>query len=234
MKKIKLMVTNLFLGLLLNTNAQSIDQLKVDWPNLNRFRNENTKLLANGIPKNAVVFIGNSITEGWINMHPDFFKKNNYINRGIGGQTTPQILLRFKQDVVALHPKTVVILAGTNDIAGNTGPSTLEMIEDNLSSMAEIAKENNIKVVLCSVLPVYDYPWKSGLEPAQKIINLNKWIKEYANKNGHIYCDYFTPMADEKNGLKTNLGNDGVHPNLDGYNMMEPIIQKAIKESFTK
>jgi len=158
----------------------------------------------------------------------------SYINRGISGQTTPQMLIRFRPDVVNLKPKVVVILAGTNDIAGNTGPSTLEMIEDNIASMVEIAKANNIKVVLCSVLPAFEYPWKPELEPAQKIVDLNKSIKEYSIKNEIIYVDYFTPMADEHNGLKKEFSEDGVHPNINGYKIMEPLVENAIKVALTK
>lgn len=202
-----------------------------DWANLNRYKEENLKI---GLPadnENRVVFIGNSITQGWIEVNPNFFVGKSYINRGISGQTTPQMLVRFRSDVVNLKPKVVVILAGTNDIAGNTGPSTLEMIEDNIASMVEIANANNIKAVLCSILPAYDYPWKPGLEPAQKIVDLNKWIKEYAVKNKIIYVDYFTPMADQRNGLKKEYSEDGVHPNLAGYNIMEPIVENAIAEA---
>ena len=202
-----------------------------DWANLNRYKEENLKI---GLPadnENRVVFIGNSITQGWIEVNPNFFVGKSYINRGISGQTTPQMLVRFRSDVVNLKPKVVVILAGTNDIAGNTGPSTLEMIEDNIASMVEIANANNIKAVLCSILPAYDYPWKTGLEPAQKIVDLNKWIKEYALKNEIIYVDYFTLMADQRNGLKKEYSEDGVHPNLAGYKVMEPIVENAIAEA---
>ncbi len=202
-----------------------------DWANLNRYKEENLKI---GLPadnENRVVFMGNSITQGWIEVNPNFFVGKSYINRGISGQTTPQMLVRFRSDVVNLKPKVVVILAGTNDIAGNTGPSTLEMIEDNIASMVEIANANNIKAVLCSILPAYDYPWKPGLEPAQKIVDLNKWIKEYAVKNKIIYVDYFAPMADQRNGLKKEYSEDGVHPNLAGYNIMEPIVENAIAEA---
>lgn len=202
-----------------------------DWANLNRYKDENIKI---GLPaegKNRIVFMGNSITEGWFQFSPGFFESKSYINRGISGQTTPQMLVRFRQDVVNLKPKVVVILAGTNDIAGNTGLSTLEMIEDNISSMVEIAKVNNIKAVLCSVLPAYDYPWKQGLNPAEKIINLNKWIKEYCDKNEIIYVDYFASMADERNGLKKEYSDDGVHPNKLGYEVMAPIVERAIKKT---
>ena len=202
-----------------------------DWPNLDRFQKENAAL---GLPlkgENRIVFMGNSITQGWIEARPEFFANRPYINRGISGQTTPQMLIRFRQDVIALQPKVVVILAGTNDIAGNTGPSTLEMIEDNLASMAELANANGIRVVLSSVLPVYDYPWKPGLKPAEKIITLNKWIKLYCEKNGFIYLDYFTVMADERNGMKASLTKDGVHANLEGYKVMEPLVEAAIQKA---
>lgn len=204
-----------------------------DWPNFARYKDENLKLGSLKPGEDRVVFMGNSITEGWKDINPDFFKDRSYIDRGISGQTTPQMLVRFRADVVNLKPKVVVILAGTNDIAGNTGPSTLEMIEDNLASMSEIAGANNIKVVLCSVLPVYDYPWSPGLKPAQKIVDLNKWIKEYAAKNNLAYADFFTPMADEKNGLKKEYSEDGVHPNLEGYKIMDPIVEKAIQQVLT-
>jgi len=212
---------------------QSLLAQNNDWPNFERYKEDNLKL---GLPKadeNRVVFMGNSITQGWGEVDSDFFVGKPYINRGISGQTTPQMLVRFRPDVVNLKPKVVVILAGTNDIAGNTGPSTLEMIEDNIASMVEIAKVNDIKVVLCSVLPAFDYPWKPGLEPAQKIVDLNKWIMDYADKNEIIYIDYFTPMADERNWLKKEYSEDGVHPNLAGYKLMEPILEKAIEETLT-
>jgi lysophospholipase L1-like esterase len=136
--------------------------------------------------------------------------------------------------VINLEPAVVVILAGTNDIAGNTGPATLDQILDNISSMAELAKAHNIKVVLSSVLPAFDYAWKPGLEPAEKIVALNKMIKNYAGKNGFVYLDYFSAMSDEKHGLKAGLGDDGVHPNLAGYKIMEPLAEKAITEALRK
>lgn len=199
-----------------------------DWANLNRFREDNKKLPPAGANEDRVVFMGNSITQGWINRVPDFFANRPYINRGIGGQTTPQMMLRFRQDVIQLQPKVVVILAGTNDIAGNTGPSTLEMIEDNIYSMTELAQTHGIQVVLCSILPAYDYPWRTGLEPAPKIVELNKRFKQYADTHGAVYCDFFTAMADERDGLPKELSEDGVHPNLAGYAIMGPIVEKAI------
>ena len=175
--------------------------------------------------------MGNSITQGWVETHPDFFKNNPYIGRGISGQTSPQMLVRFRQDVIALQPKVVVILAGTNDIAGNTGPSTLEMIMDNLSSMAEIAASNKIKVVLCSVLPVSDYPWRKGKEPNIKIPQLNEMIKSYCIKKGFIYLDYFSAMNDGKNGMIAEYTTDGVHCTAKGYELMESLVQPAIQKA---
>ena len=207
---------------------------ETDWANFDKYKEDNLKLGLLTQDENRVVFMGNSITQGWGEENPEFFEGKSYINRGISGQTTPQMLVRFRPDVVNLKPKVVVILAGTNDIAGNTGPSTLEMIEDNIASMVEIAKANNIKVVLCSVLPAYDYPWKPGLNPAKKIVDLNKWIKDYAEKNEIIYVDYFTPMADQRNGLKKEYSEDGVHPNLAGYKVMEPLVEKAIETASAK
>ncbi|MEO8909429.1 MAG: SGNH/GDSL hydrolase family protein [Gemmatimonadaceae bacterium] len=202
-----------------------------DWPNLAKYREANASLPAPGPAENRVVFYGNSITEGWARFLPAMFPGKPYIGRGISGQTTPQMLVRFRQDVVALKPKVVVILAGTNDIAGNTGPSTLEMIEDNLASMTEIAKANGIRVVLSSVLPVYDYPWRPGLEPALKIIALNKWMRHYAARSGQVYLDYHSAMADSRQGLPPNLAGDGVHPTEAGYRVMAPLAEKAIAQA---
>jgi lysophospholipase L1-like esterase len=215
-----------------NTSAQPTEQqLRSDWANLARFRDANSKLQPPLSNENRVVFMGNSITEGWQQYFATMFPGKPYINRGIGGQTTPQMLVRFRADVIALKPKVVVILAGTNDIAGNTGPSTLEMIEDNLASMAEVAKSNGIKVVMSSVLPVYDYPWKPGLEPAPKIIALNKWMKDYAAQHGAIYLDYHSAMSDARGGMRTELASDGVHPTEAGYRVMAPLVEQAIEKA---
>ncbi len=205
-----------------------------DWANLGQFKEDNKTI---GLPapgEKRVVFMGNSITSGWLSIMPTFFTGKPYINRGISGQTSPQMLLRFRQDVIALQPKCVVILAGTNDIAGNTGPSTLEMIEANIASMAELALTHKIRVVLCAVLPVFDYPWKPGQEPADKIITLNKWIAKFAKENKCIYLDYHSAMADERNGLKAAYGNDGVHPNEAGYKVMAVLAEKAIHQALGK
>lgn len=205
-----------------------VDIFAQDWANLGKYKAANDTLLQKKKTGKRIVFMGDSITEFWT---PDFFTKTNYINRGISGQTTPQMLVRFRQDVVNLNPDVVVILAGTNDIAGNTGPMTLEMIEDNFKSMCEIAKANDIKIILCSVLPVYDYVWKKGMEPAEKIYSLNQWIKKYAEENDYVYIDYYTPTVDENKGIKKEYSEDGVHPNKTGYDVMEPIVEEAIKKA---
>jgi lysophospholipase L1-like esterase len=222
MKKVlRISLVFLLLGFQQNINAQ-------DWANLNRFKKQNDSL---GLPTESekrVVFMGNSITEGWPNKDPEYFANPNYINRGISGQTTPQMLLRFRADVIDLHPKVVVILAGTNDIAGNTGPMTLEEIRDNIISMAELAKSNGIQVIISSVLPAFDYAWQPGLEPNIKIPKLNAMLKDYAENNGLLYLDYFTAMADDRNGLPIELAEDGVHPTKKGYMIMKKLAEMSI------
>lgn len=182
-------------------------------------------------PGPTVVFMGDSITEAWAPLFPVMFPGKAYVGRGISGQTTPQMLLRFHKDVVALRPAVVVILAGTNDIAGNSGPSTLEMIEENLAAMTEMAQGNGIHVVLSSVLPVYDYPWRPGLEPAPKIVALNAWIRRYAAERGAVYLDYHAAMSDARQGLRAEFSADGVHPNEAGYRVMAPLVEQAISEA---
>ena len=199
-----------------------------DWPNLKKYQKENTALSIPSSDQKRIVFMGDSITEFWSVIDPDYFSVKSYINRGISGQTTPQMLIRFRADVIALQPTAVVILAGINDIAGNTGPSSIEMIWDNIFSMVELAKINNIKVILCSVLPAYDFPWKPNQEPIEKIKALNEIIKNYAKANNIVYVDYYSVMVDDRQGLKAKYSNDGVHPNKTGYQIMEPIVEKAI------
>lgn len=199
-----------------------------DWAGLNRYRAANAALGAPKPGEPRVVFFGNSITEGWAPLFAAQFPGKPYIGRGISGQTTPQMLIRFRQDVVALQPAVVVILAGTNDIAGNTGPSTQAMIADNLMGMVEIAQANGIQVVLSSVLPVSDYPWKPGLEPGPKIVALNAWMREYAASHHAVYLDYHSAMVNDKLGLNADLAADGVHPTEKGYRMMAPLAEAAI------
>ena len=202
-----------------------------DWANLNYYQKANNSLLASTSIENRIVFMGNSITENWSHYQPEFFKDKPYINRGISGQTTPQILMRFKQDVVELQPKVVIICAGTNDIAENTGPITLKMILDNIITMAEIAKKNNITVIIASVHPAFDYPWRQGLNPDKKIPALNTLLKQYTKKNNIIYLDYFKAMNNGNNGLLKEYTYDGVHPNKKGYEIMAPLAEAAITEA---
>ena len=208
--------------------------LRNDWAGLARYRAANAALPAPANGEARVVFLGNSITDGWARHFPAMFPGKPYVGRGISGQTTPQMLVRFRQDVVALQPQVVVILGGTNDIAGNTGPSSVEMIEDNLMSMTEIAKANGIRVVLSSVLPVFDYAWKPGLTPAPKIVALNAWMKAYAARVGAVYLDYHSAMADERQGLRADLTNDGVHPTEAGYRVMAPLADAAIADALRR
>ena len=201
-----------------------------DWPNFKEFQDANARLPQVKQNEKRVVFMGNSITIGWLQTHPDFFKNKPYVNRGISGQTTPQMLVRFRADVVDLDAAAVVLLAGTNDIAGNTGPVTLEMILDNIKSITEIAQANDIKVILCSVLPAFDYPWRPGLAPNDKIPKLNKMIKRYAEESGAYYLDYFTALEDGNNGMIKEYTTDGVHLTLEGYQVMEPLVENALQK----
>jgi lysophospholipase L1-like esterase len=201
----------------------------MDWPNLQRYQSANAALPAPLPNEHRVVFFGDSITDGW---HiSTSFPGKPYINRGISGQTTPQMLVRFQQDVVSLKPAVVVILAGTNDIAGNTGPSTPEMTEDNFRSMTAIARQNNIKVVLASITPAGHYPWKPAIEPVPVIRELNQWLKQYCVQQGFVYLDYYTAMADDKGAMKPGLSSDGVHPTPAGYAVMAPLAEAAIAQA---
>jgi len=205
------------------------EQLRTDFGWLERFRADDERLPAPAGGENRVVFMGDSITEGW---HLDkSFPGKPYINRGISGQTSPQMLVRFRQDVIDLKPKVVVILAGTNDVAGNTGPMTAKATEDNVASMADIASANGIKVVLCSILPAYDFPWKPGVEPAGKIVAINRWIRDYAAAKGLVFVDFHTAMKDERDGLPATLSKDGVHPLDAGYAVMSPLAEAGIAKA---
>lgn len=199
-----------------------------DWANLNKYQASNKKI---GLPlagESRVVFMGNSITEGWTK---SFFEGKPYVNRGIGGQTTPQMLLRFRQDVIGLEPKLVLILAGTNDIAGNTGPMTLEEIRDNILSMVELAQTNGIIPIVCSVLPAYDYPWRPGLEPNKKIPELNSMLEKMAGEKQVPYLNYFETMADDRNGLPKELTTDEVHLTKEGYQVLSKLAEEAIQKA---
>jgi len=199
-----------------------------DWPNLNAYRTANSQLSLPAKDERRVVFMGDSITEFWTKAqwHPQ------HINRGISGQTTPQMLLRFRQDVIELQPSLVVILAGTNDVAGNTGPATTPMIAGNIASMVELAQAHGIRVVLSSVLPASGFYWAPELRPAQQIVELNGQIQTLAKRYGCIYLDYFSPMVNEQLGLKREFSEDGVHPNEVGYITMARLAEKAIAAAF--
>jgi lysophospholipase L1-like esterase len=234
MKYNKILLILFLFSIAMSNNAQDIyiqgGGTLTDWAHLKKYEQSNSELKKINEP-DRVVFMGNSITEGWSNFNKDFFINNPFVNRGIGGQTTPQMLIRFKPDVVNLNPKAVVILAGINDIAENTGPVTIENIAENIISMAEIAKANEIKVFICSTLPAIDFPWSPGMEPGPKVVKLNTILKNYCDSNNIPYVDYFSAMSDEKGGLKVpeyTTADDLVHPNLAGYKVMEKIILKAL------
>jgi acyl-CoA thioesterase-1 len=213
----------------LKRERQSMESQLRDWPNLARYREANAKLGVLVEGESRVVFLGDSITEAWdLSV---FFKGKPYVNRGISGQTTPQILLRFRQDVIALKPEMVVILAGTNDIAENTGPTSLETIEDNLKSMVDLARKNGVRPILASVLPAAVYPWRPEIRPIEKILPLNQWMKECAATEGIGYLDYYSAMVNDQHGLKAELTGDGVHPNEAGYTIMAPLVADAIAKS---
>src|SRR6266542_1231300 len=219
------------------TTVTRLETRLKDWPALARYHDDNANVVAPGKDEQRVVFMGDSITDSWGDpKYGGFFPGKPYMDRGISGQTTPQMLIRFRPDVIALQPKVVVILAGTNDIAGNTGPMTLAAIEDNLSSMFELAHANGIRVVFASLLPISDYEKnkdgqviiRSKQRPPEQIASLNAWMKKYATAHGGTYLDYYSAMADEKGFLKEELSEDGLHPNQRGYEVMAPLAEQAI------
>jgi lysophospholipase L1-like esterase len=215
--------------------VRQMQQRLADWPQLQRYRSENAALPPAVAGQPRVVFFGDSITEGWGATGSDtFFAGKGYVNRGIAGQTTAQMLVRFRQDVIALKPAVVVILAGTNDIAGNTGVATQDMIEDNLHSMVEVAKANGIAVVLASVLPVSEYPWRPGIAPAGKVRALNTALRSYAREQHLVWLDYYTAMANAQGGLDASLAKDGVHPTNAGYARMAPLAEAAIAQALAR
>jgi len=219
----------------LSAQLQRAHQALNDWPNLSRYREANAKTQPPAAGENRVVFMGDSITDGWGKGDAPFFPGKPYINRGISGQTTPQMLVRFRPDVIDLKPRLVVTLAGTNDIAGNTGQETLQNIEDNLRSMSELARANGIRVVIASVMPVCDsLKPQTARRPPQQIVALNQWIKSYTEKNGFGYLDYYSAMVDSAGMLKSELTYDCLHPNGAGYAVMQPLAEQAIAEALKK
>jgi lysophospholipase L1-like esterase len=216
----------------LRQRLEQVQRRMNDWPQLSRYAEANKQLAPPAKGEDRVVFMGDSITDGW--KLAEYFPGKPYVNRGISGQTTPQMLVRFRPDVIALKPRAVVILAGTNDIAGNTGPMTLEMIQDNYASMAELARAHGIRVVFASVLPIHDYNPQRPQSPRrapEKILKLNEWLKSYSAANGHVYLDYFSRTVDEKGMLKAELAEDGLHPNKAGYQVMAPLAEAAIQQA---
>jgi len=212
--------------------ASSLALAQDDFAGLGRYAQANAALGEPARGEQRIVFLGDSITEGWSNASPEYFEGRPYIQRGISGQTTPQMLLRFRADVVALEPEVVVILAGTNDLAGNTGPATNEMIQDNLASMAEIAAENDIRVVLASILPVERYPWAPDVSPpAFRVFAINRWLEDYAEDNDHIYLDYYAAFVNDAGGMDERYTTDGVHLNRAGYELMQGLAEEAISEA---
>ena len=223
---------NLVLIILIFLTSKTFSQeMKTDWANISKYSEENRKLKAEKPDPNRIVFMGNSITEGWKTNDPEFFSAKQYVNRGIGGQTSSQMLIRFRADVIELKPKMVIILAGINDIAQNNGPIELEDILGNIVSMVELAKANNIKVILSSVLPANSFPWRKDIHPAEKVIALNAMIEKYCLTHHIAYVNYYPKMVDEQKGLDKKYTNDGVHPTLAGYKIMEPILEKAIEKT---
>jgi lysophospholipase L1-like esterase len=227
------------LGLLLIVSSTVLSQ-KLDeslWNSgihYSRYSEANNLLLQGDVEPTAVL-MGDSITDVWINYHPEYFEENNLVDRGIGGETTGQMLMRFREDVINLKPRAVAILAGINDIAENTGPIELKKVFGNIINMVELAQANHIKVVMCKLVPANRFPWRERINPTEKVKMLNQMIEEYAHKNHIVLVDYFSPMSDNDRGLRADLGNDGVHPNSKGYRIMEPLliegIQKALKEN---
>jgi lysophospholipase L1-like esterase len=203
-----------------------------DFGELKRYREADVALAASAASENRVIFIGDSITDYW--KLADYFPSRPYavMNRGIDGQTTPQMLVRFRQDVIDLHPKVLVVLAGTNDVAGVTGRTRNEDIEANYASMAELARAHKIHLVFSSLLPVYNYTEEAkesfALRPAERILALNRWLKDYCSKNGLVYLDYFSALVDDRGMMKRDLSDDGLHPNVAGYKVMAPLAEKAI------
>jgi lysophospholipase L1-like esterase len=204
----------------------NLHMLTRDFGQLCRYAAANRELAANGQPV-RVVFMGDSITDNWINLSKGFWTEGR-IDRGISGQTTPQMLVRFRQDVIDLHPQAVHIMAGTNDVAGNTGAATLQTVEGNIRSMAELARAHGIKVILASIPPAGAFPWNPAVKPVPQIAALNTWLQGYARANGFTYVDYFAALADPAGAMKPGLSSDGVHPTAQGYAVMEPLAKAAI------
>lgn len=227
---IKTIIVSTLLMFTFSAMAQKkINENWIDWANFKRYAAENKKLPTPSKKEKRVVFMGNSIFEGWIRLRPDFFAGKPYYDRGISGQTTPQMLLRMNDDVLALRPEVMVLKAGINDIAENNAPYDPAHTLDNIKAMAQLARFNKIKVILCSVLPASDFRWRPGLAPGDKVIALNQEIKRFAEENKFYYLDLYSAVVDDNKGMRKEFASDGVHPTVEGYKAMEPLVEDAIK-----
>jgi lysophospholipase L1-like esterase len=228
MKKISvlfLIMTSLFVNA-----QQKINENWADWANFKKYADQNKAVPPKTKGERRVVFLGNSIFEGWLRSRPEFFAGKPYYDRGISGQTTPQMLLRFYDDVLALNPDVLVLKCGINDIAQNTGPYDPAKTINNIKAIAQLARINKIKVILCSVLPANDFKWRPGLEPADKVIALNVAIKQFADEQDYFYLDLYSSVVDENKGMKKEYASDGVHPTVEGYKVLEPLVEDAIRK----
>jgi lysophospholipase L1-like esterase len=228
--KIKcLLVLGIFSASLLQAQSK-INENWADWANFKKYAEQNKAVPARVKGEKRVVFLGNSIFEGWLRLRPEFFAGKPYYDRGISGQTTPQMLLRFYEDVLALDPEVMVLKAGINDIAQNSGPYNPLQTLNNIKAIAQLARANDIKVILCSVLPASDFRWRPGLEPGDKVIALNNAIRDFAKTEGFYYLDLYSSVVDDKKGMKAEYANDGVHPTVEGYKVLEPLVEDAIRK----
>jgi hypothetical protein len=228
--KIKcLLVLGIFSASLLQAQSK-INENWADWANFKKYAEQNKAVPARVKGEKRVVFLGNSIFEGWLRLRPEFFAGKPYYDRGISGQTTPQMLLRFYEDVLALDPEVMVLKAGINDIAQNSGPYNPLQTLNNIKAIAQLARANGIKVILCSVLPASDFRWRPGLEPGDKVISLNNAIRDFAKAEGFYYLDLYSSVVDDKKGMKAEYANDGVHPTVEGYKVLEPLVEDAIRK----
>lgn len=228
--KIKcLLVLGIFSASLLQAQSK-INENWADWANFKKYAEQNKAVPARVKGEKRVVFLGNSIFEGWLRLRPEFFAGKPYYDRGISGQTTPQMLLRFYEDVLALDPEVMVLKAGINDIAQNSGPYNPLQTLNNIKAIAQLARANGIKVILCSVLPASDFRWRPGLEPGDKVIALNNSIRDFAKTEGFYYLDLYSSVVDDKKGMKAEYANDGVHPTVEGYKVLEPLVEDAIRK----
>ncbi len=209
---------------------KKINDSWIDWANFKKYEADNNKIEPPIKNETRVVFMGNSIFEGWIRLRPEFFSGKPYFDRGISGQTTPQMLLRMYDDVIALQPDIMVLKAGINDIAENNAPFNPDHTLDNIKAMAQLARFNKIKVILCSVLPASDFRWRPGLQPGDKVIALNEAIKKFATENKFYYLDLYSTVVDDNKGMRKEYASDGVHPTVEGYKVMEPLLEDAIRK----